>query len=86
MTAIIGYAELLRDEIIKAELPGPPVEFVDAILHNTEHLLGLLNDILDMTKIESGQIAVERLRCNPWEVIHQVAAMLRARLRPRDWR
>lgn len=78
MTAIIGYAELLRDEIVKAELPGPPVEFVDAILHNTEHLLGLLNDILDMTKIESGQIAVERLRCNPWEIIHQVAAMLRS--------
>ena len=78
MTAIVGYAELLRDEIIKAEIPGAPVEFVDAILNNTEHLLGLLNDILDMTKIESGQLEVERLRCSPWEIVHNVAAMMRA--------
>jgi two-component system, sensor histidine kinase and response regulator len=78
MTAIVGYAELLRDEIIKAEIPGAPLEFADAILNNTEHLLGLLNDILDMTKIESGQLEVERLRCNPWETVHNVAAMMRA--------
>jgi two-component system, sensor histidine kinase and response regulator len=78
MTAIVGYAELLRDEIIKAEMPGAPVEFVDAILNNTEHLLGLLNDILDMSKIESGQLEVERLRCNPWEIVHNVASMMRA--------
>jgi two-component system, sensor histidine kinase and response regulator len=78
MTAIVGYAELLRDEIIKAELPGAPVEFVDAILHNTEHLLGLLNDILDMSKIESGMLEVERVRCSPWELVHNVAEMMRA--------
>lgn len=78
MTAIVGYAELLRDEIIKAELPNASVEYVDAILHNTGHLLGLLNDILDMTKIENGQLDVERLKCDPWEIVHTVAAMMRA--------
>jgi len=78
MTAIVGYAELLRDEIIKAELPGASVEFVDVILHSTGHLLGLLNNILDMTRIESGQFEVERLKCDPWEVVHSVAAMMRA--------
>jgi signal transduction histidine kinase/ActR/RegA family two-component response regulator len=78
MTAIVGYAELLRDEISKTSIPGAPIEFVDAILGNTQHLLNLLNDILDMTKIESGQLDIERLRCNPWEIAHNVAAMLRA--------
>ena len=78
MTAIVGYAELLRDEIIKADIPGPPLEFADAILNNTEHLLGLLNDILDMTKIEGGQLEVERIGCNPWEIAHHAAAMMRA--------
>ena len=78
MNAIVGYAEMLRDEIIKTEMPGAPVEFVDAILSNTEHLLGLLNDILDMSKIESGQIEVEHVRCNPWAIVHNVAAMMRA--------
>ena len=58
--------------------PALPLEFVDAILNNTEHLLGLLNDILDMTKIESGQLEVERIRCNPWEIAHHAAAMMRA--------
>lgn len=78
MTAIVGYAELLRDEIISAELPGAPVEFVDAILHNTEHLLGLLNDILDMTKIEGGQLEVEHVRYSPWDIVYGVATMMRA--------
>lgn len=84
MTAIVGYAELLRDEIISAELPGAPVEFVDAILHNTEHLLGLLNDILDMTKIESGQLEIERLRYSPWDIVYGVATMMRAPAKNKD--
>ena len=78
MTAIVGYAELLRDELAKSETPGAPVEFVDAILSNTEHLLGLLNAILDMSKIESGQLEIEHVQCNPWAIVHNVAAMMRA--------
>jgi two-component system, sensor histidine kinase and response regulator len=78
MTAIVGYAELLREELVSAELFGTSTEFVNAILHNSQHLLALLNDILDMTKIESGQIDLERIVCNPWEIVHNVATMLRA--------
>ncbi len=50
---------------------------MNAILHNSEHLLALLNDILDITKIESGQLKVEHIRCNPWEIIDKVIAMMR---------
>jgi len=77
MTAIVGYAELLRDELVKENFADVSLEYVDAILHNTNHLLGLLNDILDMTKIENGQLSVERLNCDPWEIVNGVAAMMR---------
>ena len=70
----------------RRRLPGAPVEFVDAILRNAEHLLGLLNDILDMSKIESGQLEVERVRCDPWEIVHNVAAMMRAPAKAKDLR
>ena len=78
MTSILGYAELLRDEIVRAEVPGIRLEFVDAILHNAGHLLALLNNILDMSRIESGRLEVELVACSPWEIVSNAAAMMRA--------
>ena len=55
ITAIVGFAELLRDDMLRTAKPGQNIEFVDGILRNSEHLLSLINDILDMSKIESGR-------------------------------
>ncbi|MEN0061698.1 MAG: ATP-binding protein [Myxococcota bacterium] len=53
LNAIIGYAELLRDE-----LQGPPtaLEDLDRILNSGRNLLHLINDILDLSKVESGRV------------------------------
>jgi signal transduction histidine kinase len=77
MTAIMGFAELLRDEALRSRESGQRVEFIDGILRNAEHLLGVINDILDMSKIESGRLDVVLEPCSPFEVVESAVAMLR---------
>jgi len=77
MTSIIGFAELLRDEFARSEEPKSRMEFVEAILRSSKHLLGLINDILDMSRIESGKLEVQRVRYSPWEVLSTAAGMMR---------
>jgi len=77
MTSIIGFAEMLRDEFARSEESKSRVEFVDAILRSSKHLLGVINDILDMSRIESGKLEVQRGKHSPWEVVATVADMMR---------
>ena len=77
ITAIVGFAELLRDDMLRTASPGQHVEFIDGILRNSEHLLSLINDILDMSKIESGQFNVTLEPASPFEIVESAVAMLR---------
>lgn len=88
MTAILGYAELLLEsERFRrtAPLPDPraddddPREALQTILRNGEHLLSIVNDILDLSKIEAGRFEVSNLECDPRALIENVAADLRER-------
>jgi len=77
MTAILGYADLLADE--EDDVAGDPVraaEAVHTIRANAHHLLTIINDILDVSKIEAGQIALEHADVDPVSVIHETAALL----------
>ncbi|UZE96237.1 response regulator [Alkalimarinus alittae] len=58
MTAIIGYSESLRDDDISAE---EKQHFVDTIIRSGKHLLTIINDILDLSKIEAHRLEVEQL-------------------------
>ena len=54
LAAMLGYAELLRDGMF-GELPEKSVRIIDRIQANGKHLLGLINTVLDISKVESGQ-------------------------------
>jgi signal transduction histidine kinase/CheY-like chemotaxis protein len=56
LNAIIGFSELMRDEAAGAEEVTVPAEWVDHIHHGGVHLLGLINDVLDLSKVEAGRI------------------------------
>ncbi len=76
MTAIIGYADLLLDP---ETTPTERLTHIQTIRRNGEHLLGILNDILDLSKIEAGKMTIEQVRCSPSMIIVDVASLMRVR-------
>jgi signal transduction histidine kinase/ActR/RegA family two-component response regulator/type II secretory pathway pseudopilin PulG len=76
MTAILGYADLLLDPSLP---PDQQREQIVTIQRNGRHLLTILNDILDLSKIESGRLVLEHTDCNPVAIIHEVVDLLRPR-------
>jgi PAS domain S-box-containing protein len=78
MTAILGYADLLVDEL-RGDAHARTRDWVEIIRRNGAHLLGIINDVLDLSKIEAGKMTVERIACNPSHVVADVASLMRAR-------
>jgi PAS domain S-box-containing protein len=76
MTAILGYAELLSDRRLS---PRIRQDYVKTVRHNGEYLLRLLNDVLDLSKLEAGKMTVEHVPCSPVHLAGEVEAMLRGR-------
>ncbi len=77
MNAILGYTDVLRrgfDETTKERQ-----EYLNTIHTSGEHLLALINDILDLSKIEAGRMELELVRSSPHRLIHQVASVLRGK-------
>ncbi len=76
LAAVQGYAELLLDERLAEPDRRPHVE---AILRSGQHLMAILNNILDLSKIEAGKTVVEAIPCEPASVLLDVASLLRPR-------
>ena len=55
LNAILGFSQLLRERVF-GELNEKQEEYLDDILGSANHLLALINDILDLSKVEAGQI------------------------------
>ena len=77
MNAILGFTDVLRrgfDESV-----ADRQQYLDTIHGSGEHLLALINDILDLSKIESGQMELELRRCSPHQLLDQVVTLLRSK-------
>jgi signal transduction histidine kinase len=57
LNAVLGYTELILDDIY-GEAPAKMRQVLDRIQRNGKHLLGLINDVLDLSKIEAGQLTL----------------------------
>jgi len=88
MTAILGFAEMLGSSIecctTCPEHQACPTreqnkESIQIIRRNGEHLLGLINDILDLSKIEAGKMQVERMPCSPVQIVEETVSLMRVR-------
>src|SRR5262249_26807111 len=55
LNAVLGYSEMLSDGLY-GDMPPNAAEILERIQHNGKHLLGLINDVLDISKIEAGQL------------------------------
>lgn len=76
LTSITGYADLLEEEDFRAQ-PALVDEAVQSIRGNARHLLAVINDVLDMSRIEAGRMTVERIDVAPAAVVHDVVALLK---------
>ena len=76
MTAILGYTDLLLEQCAHDDDAQQPLGIIK---RNGEFLLQIINDILDVSKIEAGRIEIERLRCRPMEVVSDVQILMQVR-------
>jgi PAS domain S-box-containing protein len=76
MTSILGYADMLAEE---PNLSAAGRMSIDTIKRNGEFLLELINDILDISRIESGRLVVEHVACSLAEVLTDVRSIMQFR-------
>ena len=76
MTAILGYADLLMDPKINASSQN---NYAAVIRRNGEHLLALINNVLDLSKIEAGKLALDMQQCSIMSLLAEVASVMRPR-------
>jgi len=77
MTAILGFTDLLRTQI--DEENRELLMHTETIKRNGEHLLSLINDILDISKIEAGKLDVESITVRPDAVVGEVLSLMRVK-------
>ena len=78
MTAILGYTDLLLDPETSEE---GRCDHVRTIKRNAEHLLALINDVLDVSKIEAGQMEPEMLEVDPSRILDETESLIGPRAR-----
>ena len=72
MTAILGFSDLLMSVPLA---PHERREHLATIRRNAENLLTIINDILDLSKIEASKLDLELIPCSIWDLIDDVRAM-----------
>jgi signal transduction histidine kinase len=73
LNAILGYTELIIDQIY-GETPQKMKGVLERVQANGKHLLGLINDVLDLSKIEAGQLVLSLSKYSIEDVVHGVFA------------
>jgi signal transduction histidine kinase/DNA-binding NarL/FixJ family response regulator len=74
MHGVLGTVELLRG----TQLTDEQRQHADIILHSTEALLGIINDILDLSKIEAGKVRIALAPARPRAIVEEVVGALAA--------
>ncbi len=77
MNAILGFTEVLRRGGLRD--PGEATKHLETIHSSGRHLLNLINDILDLSKVEAGRMSIEQVPVAPHEVAREVVRTLAER-------
>jgi signal transduction histidine kinase len=76
LNGILGYAQLMR---LRGGLTGTDVDGLAVIERCGEHLLALINDLLDLSRIEAGRVEIETAEFSLSELLREVAGVARVR-------
>jgi signal transduction histidine kinase/DNA-binding response OmpR family regulator len=72
LNGIIGIVDLLKETPLDSEQK----EFVEILEANSEGLLNLINDIIDLSKVEAGKIVLEKIDFNPRDLVEDTCRMM----------
>ena len=78
MTAILGYSELLYEQELSEGMSAERATAWEAIRRNGDHLLSLINSLLELSQIESGELLLEPKTCRPLDLVLDVVTSLKA--------
>jgi signal transduction histidine kinase len=78
LNAIIGFSQVLRDEMV-GSVNSKQAEYLDDIISSGQHLLSLINDVLDLSKVEAGQVELEVHPFSLREALERGVVMVRER-------
>jgi len=77
LNAILGYTELILDEIY-GEVPAEIRDVLERVQQSGRHLLGLINDVLDLSKIEAGGMELSPTEYSVRDIVDTVSSSLRS--------
>lgn len=80
MNAIIGFTSLAATHLDNLDLVR---DYLDKITSSSNHLLNLINDVLDMSRIESGKIVIKEDSCSLSRILDELQSMIQADLKTR---
>jgi signal transduction histidine kinase len=78
LNAIIGFSQVLRDEMV-GSVNEKQAEYLDDIISSGNHLLSLINDVLDLSKVEAGQVELQMHPFSLREALERGVVMVRER-------
>jgi signal transduction histidine kinase len=78
LNAILGFSQVLREQMV-GELNEKQKEYLEDILSSGNHLLSLINDVLDLSKVEAGQVELEVAPFSLREALERGVVMVRER-------
>jgi len=78
LNAVIGFTDLLRKSGNRCG-EAERADYLETIHTSGKHLLCLINDILDLSKIEADRLEVEQVRCSPYAIISEIVSVLRVK-------
>ncbi len=78
LNAIIGFSQVLREGMVGG-VNEKQAEYLDDILSSGNHLLSLINDVLDLSKVEAGQVELELAPFSLQEALERGVVMMRER-------
>lgn len=73
LAALVGYCELLQRDKLEPKIRN---EAMAALERNSDHLLQLVNDILDLSRIESGRVPIESIATDPIAICNEVREVI----------
>jgi len=79
LTAILGYTDILAEEVAVDDVSTRRVATLQTIRRAGEHLLTVINDVLDLSKIESGKLLIEHVETELPRILLDVDTLMRSR-------